>query len=374
MANPKQKRPGNERKNSTFTKTEEIFIVEQFAKLKSPKAVKNAFVKQFKGEKNSRWLWKLRPQRFTEIYERFKANGIQTANHSKQVRGVVNTDPAKVNRIIDHFIEFPFHSLKDASVALDIPKSTIGAILKRQKFKAYKINVSQVLTAAHKQGRLKFCQWLLEQPEGFVDLIFFGDKKWFQLSQHPNRQNVRYWAPMKPNFVFDSKNQNVKKIMAFVVVVDGRALPVFWHEDENGDSVSVNTDRYILAIQTLLKNFPKRKLKKCWWQQDGASCHCSDKSLSELKKHFQSRLISRRSEIEWPAHSPDLNPLDFTFWGQAMVEVFKEKPETISDLKTVVENYFNSLSPEFIKNCVRNIIKRAEICVKQKGGHFEHLM
>ena len=374
MANSNQNGPERKQKNATFTKTEEIFIVEQFSKLKSPKAVKNAFVKKFKGEKNSRWLWKLRPQRFTEVYERFKANGIATPDRSH--RGIDKNDPSKVNKVIDHFIEFPFHSLKDASVALDIPKSTVRRILNGQKFKAYKINVSQVLTAAHKQGRLKFCQWLLEQPENFEDFIFFGDEKWFQLSQHPNRQNVRYWSLSKPNFVFDSKNQNVKKIMAFVVVVNGKALPVFWHEDENGDPVSVNTDRYILAIQTILKHFPKRELKskRFWWQQDGASCHCSDRSLTELKKHFQNRLISRRSEIEWPAHSPDLNPLDYTFWGQAMVEVFKAKPTTINELKNVVENYFDSLSPEFIKNCVRNIRKRAEICVKQKGGHFEHLM
>ena len=163
--------------------------------------------------------------------------------------------------------------------------------------------------------------------------------------------------------------------MAFVVVIEGRVLPVFWHE-ENGEPVSVNTQMYKLACQTVLSHFPKRKLKskKYWWQQDGASCHCSNESMDELKKIFGTRLISLRSEIEWPAHSPDLNPLDYTFWGQAMAEVFKAKPETISDLKIVVENYFNSLTPEFVKKCVANIRKRAELCIMAEGGHFEHLM
>ena len=210
-AKKKEKTPEKARANSPFTKDEEIFIVEQFAILKSEKAVKRAFIKRFKGEKNSRWLWKLNPTSFTRVYERFKANGVGQSSNPTHERGVVKRDQEKVDKIVDHFIEFPMHSLREGSIALDIPKSTISAILRREKFTAYKIGVAQVLSEAHKQGQLKFCQWLLEQPEDFVQLIFFGDEKWFQLSQHPNRQNVRFWAVAKPDAVFDTKNQNVKK-------------------------------------------------------------------------------------------------------------------------------------------------------------------
>ena len=96
--------------------------------------------------------------------------------------------------------------------------------------------------------------------------------------------------------------------------------------------------------------------------------------MDELKKIFGNRLISRRAEVEWPAHSPDLNPLDYTFWGQAMAKVWAEKPKTIDELKAVVENYFASLSEDFVKKCVSNIRKRAELCIQQKGGHFEQLL
>ena len=40
----------------------------------------------------------------------------------------------------------------------------------------------------------------------------------------------------------------------------------------------------------------------------------------------------------------------------------------------VVEDFFDSLSPDFINNCVGNIRRRAELCIKSKGGHFEHLL
>ena len=178
--------------------------------------------------------------------------------------------------------------------------------------------------------------------------------------------------------VFDTKNQSVKKIMAFVIVVEGKAF-LYWHEDpETGKPVSVATEQYLKSVAALLKKIPKRKLKVYWWQQDGATCHTSNKSMEYLRKIFGNRIISRLSKIEgippWPAHSPDLNPLDFTFWGQAMQKVWQAKPSTIKDLKAVVEEYFASLTPEFIKKCVLNMKKRAQFCVKANGAHFEHLM
>ena len=53
------------------------------------------------------------------------------------------------------------------------------------------------------------------------------------------------------------------------------------------------------------------------------------------------------------------NPLDYTFWGQAMAKVWEAKPSTIPELKAVVEAYFASLDADFIKKCVLNIKKRA---------------
>ena len=50
------------------------------------------------------------------------------------------------------------------------------------------------------------------------------------------------------------------------------------------------------------------------------------------------------------------------------------QPSTIPQLKKVVEEFFDSLSPDFINNCVGNIRRRAELCIKSKGGHFEHLL
>ena len=166
--------------------------------------------------------------------------------------------------------------------------------------------------------------------------------------------------------------------MAFVIVVEGKAV-LFWHQDENGKNLKVNSAQYIESVKAVLKDLPKRKLKNVYiWQQDGATVHTSNVTMEFLKGIFKDRIISRLSKIlsmpEWPAHSPDLNPLDYTFWGQAMQKVWEAKPKSIAELKTVVEGYFSTIDKDLVKKCVLNIKKRAALCVKEKGGHFEHLL
>ena len=108
--------------------------------------------------------------------------------------------------------------------------------------------------------------------------------------------------------------------------------------------------------------------------QDGASCHTAKKVMTELRRVFGNRLISRNADIAWPAHSPDLNPLDYSFWGQAMAEVYKRQPETIAELCEIVENFASSLSEDQVRKMVSNVRKRAEKCVEVNDDHFEHIM
>ena len=66
-----------------------------------------------------------------------------------------------------------------------------------------------------------------------------------------------------------------------------------------------------------------------WFQQDGATPHCTAKVLEFLASKFVDSIISRRTEHHWPPYSLDLNPLDFSFWSQAMAHVVRCQPTTL---------------------------------------------
>ena len=92
------------------------------------------------------------PWPIEDLYERFQKNGIASGRsnldtHPEHVKGVDKTNPEKVKIVENHFIEFPMDSLHNASIALDIPTSTLSDILRKKlKMKPYKISLSQTLT------------------------------------------------------------------------------------------------------------------------------------------------------------------------------------------------------------------------------------
>ena len=69
----------------------------------------------------------------------------------------------------------------------------------------------------------------------------------------------------------------------------------------------------------------------------------------------------------------DLSPLDFSFWGQALAHVIRCQPNTIEELKSIVEDFANSISKDKLIKMARHTRKRAELCIEANGGHFEHL-
>ena len=217
----------------------------------------------------------MKPYEFDRVDKKFEKNRIGQS-HVSPNKGKDPSDTEKSLAIGNFFVEFPFPSFYEAK-ELKIPKGTIQWYLKKKlKMYPYKFSLCQALSQAHEAGRLTFCEWLLSQPDPFefVQLVIFGDEKWFTLTQHPNRQNTRYWSVGNPQRVSDTNIQGYAKVQAFVCVVDGRVLKVVWHV-KNGQNVSVNTNRYCKVIDEMVAELSRRDRHRLWWQQDGATCHTS---------------------------------------------------------------------------------------------------
>ena len=75
------------------------------------------------------------------------------------------------------------------------------------------------------------------------------------------------------------------------------------------------------------------------------------------------------------ALQPRFNTFGLFFWGgYALAEVVQCKPETIDDLKAVVEEVAANIEPELVCHAFGNLKKRAELCLEAGGGHFEFAM
>ena len=69
------------------------------------------------------------------------------------------------------------------------------------------------------------------------------------------------------------------------------------------------------------------ELRNGYFQQDGATCHTSNDSMTEIESFFDDRIISKAL---WPPRSPDLSPPDFLFlWGALKGKAYANKPRTV---------------------------------------------
>ena len=116
----------------------------------------------------------------------------------------------------------------------------------------------------------------------------------------------------------------------------------------DGRTVTVNSQRYIEVINTfsndLRRTLTQYQRRRAWFQQDGAPPHTANDTIEYINELFRRRVIALGSDFEWAPHSPDLNPLDFWFWGAAKESVYKARPETLDQLKDAVSHYARHVS------------------------------
>ena len=95
--------------------------------------------------------------------------------------------------------------------------------------------------------------------------------------------------------------------------------------------------------------------------------------MQYLDSQFGDRVISRKSihGRDWPARSPDLNPLDYFFWGFLKAKVYTPWPRNLDELEANIRREVANLQPAMVARALMDIKSRARKCLNAGGGHFE---
>ena len=74
---------------------------------------------------------------------------------------------------------------------------------------------------------------------------------------------------------------------------------------------------------------------------------------------------------DWPARSPDLNPLDFFCWGFLKSKVFSPKPQTMRELKARIIQEVADLDRSMIRRACADVANRCHKVLAAGGGYIE---
>lgn len=284
----------------------------------------------------------------------------------KMVKDVIERDPSKSTR----------------KVAQEVGTShtTVRKILKKDlQLKPYKPPDHQELTAGDEKQRLTFSRWLKEkmtEDPNFLKSVWFSDEAHFCLNGAVNRQNCRIWASEKPEYT-NQRPLHSPKVTVWCAMSASGIIGPFWFENGSGKTTTVNKERYIAILEKFVEELGSSgggDQGSWWFQQDGASPHTSKLTLSWLENHFGDQIISRKTEHEWPPHSPDLTPLDFFLWGYLKSKVYQGDPQNLGQLKHAIRREVRRISSDTCAKVIEEVEKRANLCLTRKGALFEHVL
>ena len=128
----------------------------------------------------------------------------------------------------------------------------------------------------HNAGK-RICDRLIEDADfSQKKKIIFSDGSHFDLGGYVNKQNCCIWGTEKPH-AYIEMSMHPKRVTVWCRFWSRGIIGPFFFENEQGEAVTVNGDRY----RTMLNEFLFTKIEEedignIWFQKDGATCHTAE--------------------------------------------------------------------------------------------------
>jgi hypothetical protein len=238
--------------------------------------------------------------------------------------------------------------------------STIAYKRRQLNFRYQPPRHTQELHRRHIDERVAFCQKLLANP-GWLPKIHFSDESRFVLGD--DRRWVWYRrGEQNPSAMRDTQ-KFPRSVMIFGVIGPDYKSRLLFVEG------TIDAERYIRNLSDLgfIEELDHKHGALEWiFQQDGAPCHTSQKAVDWIEENCD--LLS-----EWPANSPDLNPIELV-WALLKHSVAAIGPETIEELKQVIQQTWDTISIGVINKLCSGFARRLSLCLEAEGRSISKLL
>lgn len=279
--------------------------------------------------------------------------------------------------ILDAVFENPTVGIRSVGREFQVSKCTVNTIFQEQLLHPYHLQKVHGLSANDYPARVEFCTWLLRKfnhDNGFTSLILFSDEAGFRRDGPINSHNLHIYADENPHAIRQTRHQVQFQINLWAGIIGQYLIgPVELPPRLNGQ-------RYLQflveQLPTLLEDLPLQTRMNMWFMHDGAPPHFSLIVREHLNRVYPNKWIGRSGPVSWPARSPDLNPMDFFFWGDLKRRVYDTPIETEDDLRRRIFHHSQEMKNniQMLWRVQQGLVRRALMCTRQGGTHFEQFL
>jgi transposase len=241
---------------------------------------------------------------------------------------------------------------------------TIRRSLHRGGLHPAKMKRKPRLTAAQRKARLEWAMEYAKKPRDFWDHVIFSDESSFHTNEALKGKVVWRFAHEELQSPF------VQPVTKF----GGHKLQVWGCVTSQGVGWAcslpegIDSDTYLVILKNELQwtiSLYFKEFNGVVFQQDGAGPHRANVVKNYLK-------LQKYSVLPWPAHSPDLSPIE-NLWAnlkKRLEEKHGEIPKT--KLWEVVDEEWEETSKEYCKNLFASMPDRIQAVINARGGYTKY--
>ena len=274
---------------------------------------------------------------------------------------------------------------------LDISVQSVRNILRKDigwcKKKARKV---QMLTPFDIFRRAMFCRAMKRRfavNPNFLDGMIWTDEAYFTLNGTVRTSSLTYWGDRKDRRKWYSKRRERHGVNVSVGLWRyGVIGPFFFDElpriDLRRKQKGINAMKYVQLLRDYYIPEINRQFamededvrRAVWFQLDGATNHTAKVTKYYLNLYFPGRWMGHLGPVHFPPYSPDLTPLDSSFWSVLRNRVYQRRPATIPHLKQLIREECDAMTADYIERiCVYDIKKRIDLVCQENGNYIEHI-
>ncbi|PIC32571.1 hypothetical protein B9Z55_012846 [Caenorhabditis nigoni] len=291
---------------------------------------------------------------------------------SRSGRPITVTTPAVVKAVRERIRRNPERSIRKMAKEFKMCHGSMEIVVNRKlDFHSYRMQKAAFLTKKNQLLRKqKARQLLLGTRSGTHLRTIFSDEKIFTIEANKNGQNNRIIATdfetACKNGKIINKTSHPASVMVFGAICADGKMPLIFVDP----GAKVNQFYYrekILEAGVLPWARSHFGNHPYIFQQDGAPAHRAKDTQKWCKDNFPEFI----SAAEWPASSPDLNPLDYAIWGYLTQKVSTKNYSSLKALKDALVKAWEDLQPEYLRVVVDAFPKRLRAVIEADGGRFE---
>lgn len=230
--------------------------------------------------------------------------------------------------------------------------------------------VPHQLTEKNLQDRVRICQEILEKLKSgnwrLCDIVT-GDESWFYHRKIGTKQSNASWVTegQSPRTVVKRHHFEQKTMFSIFFKSNGVVHVTYLESGKTIDNERYLNDCLKPLVKAINKLRPSCGTKNLKFHHDNARPHVH----SSVKSYLEGENFII---MDHPPYSPDLAPCDF--W---LFDYIKQRLDSQKDVKSLakaITAIVDSIPKEEFIKTFEKWVERIQLCIKNKGHYFEHLI